>query len=109
MSAAFKVELTAGAQDDLRGLYRYLADYVSVAQADSVLDALLEMVESLERWPARGAVPKELDALGVREYRQVLLTPWRVIYRVQGTSVFVVLIADGRRDMQALLEQRLLR
>lgn len=31
-----------------------------------------------------------------------------MIYRVIGRQVFIYLIADGRRDMQALLQRRLL-
>jgi toxin ParE1/3/4 len=31
-----------------------------------------------------------------------------VVYRVIGNQVFIVLIADGRRDMQSVLARRLL-
>ena len=47
-------------------------------------------------------------ALGIRDYRQVLFGPYRLIYRVIGTSVYIYLIVDGRRDMQSLLARRLL-
>jgi toxin ParE1/3/4 len=43
-----------------------------------------------------------------REYRQTFFKAYRLIYRVIGRRVYAYLIADGRRDMQALLEQRLL-
>jgi len=49
-----------------------------------------------------------LLALGIREYRQSLFKPYRVIYRVIGQRVYIYLIVDGRRDMQALLARRLL-
>jgi toxin ParE1/3/4 len=55
-----------------------------------------------------GAYPKELLALGIREYREIFFKPYRVIYRVLGNVVHVFLIADGRRDMQTLLQRRLL-
>ena len=44
----------------------------------------------------------------MREYREVFFTPYRIIYRVAGSDVHVLVIADGRRDMRALLERRLL-
>jgi toxin ParE1/3/4 len=62
----------------------------------------------LERYPLRGNIPKELDTLGIREFRQVLMRPYRLIYRVMEDKVFIMIIADGRRDMQTLLERRLL-
>jgi toxin ParE1/3/4 len=66
------------------------------------------VVESLATLPERGSHPKELLALGVRDYRQTFFKPYRVIYRVVGQRVYVYLIADGRRDMQTLLARRLL-
>ena len=104
----FQVELTEGAEDDLERIYRYLAENRSSEDAERLLDAFLDKIQTLERYPLRGAVPKELESIGIRDYRQVLLTPYRLIDRVKNDTVFIMVIADGRRDMQALLERRLL-
>lgn len=85
-----------------------MAENSSADDADSLLDALIEKIDTLETFPLHGAIPKELETLGMGEFRQVLLSPYRLIYRVIGKKVFVSVIADGRRDMQALLERRLL-
>lgn len=106
--APYEVLLTAGAEQDLEALYDYIAEFDSVANARKVLDQLLEVVESLTRFPERGSYPKELLALGIKEYRQAAFKPYRVIYRVMGNQVVIYLIADGRRDMQSLLARRLL-
>ena len=52
---------------------------------------------------------KELQAIGIRDYRETYFKPYRVIYRTAGLRVYVYLIVDGRRDMQALLVRRMLR
>jgi toxin ParE1/3/4 len=49
-----------------------------------------------------------LLAIGHREYREIFFKPYRTIYRVMGENVYIFVIADGRRDMQALLQRRLL-
>lgn len=103
-----EVRLTAGAERDLATLHDYIATHRSPAEADALLDVLIERVVALEMLPMRGSVPEELATLGITEFRQVLLPPYRIIYRVYATTVFIMLIADGRRDMQALLERRLL-
>jgi toxin ParE1/3/4 len=108
MIADFDVRLTRGAEIDLEALHGYVKDNRSVEQADSLLDRLLAAIETLETFPLRGSVPKELGALGIREFRQILVEPYRLIYRLSGKTVFVMVIADGRRDTQALLERRLL-
>ncbi len=69
----------------------------------------MKAVEGLASFPERGSYPKELLALGVKEYRQVFFKPYRMIYRVVDKRVYVYVIADGRRDMQSLLARRLLR
>ncbi|KKW93691.1 type II toxin-antitoxin system RelE/ParE family toxin [Sphingobium chungbukense] len=104
----FEIELTQGAEDDLEEIHAYLAENRSAEDADALLDEFISTIETLESFPERGAVPKELDALGIREFRQILLRQHRLIYRTAGTKVFILIIADGRRDMQTLLERRLL-
>lgn len=104
----YRVMLTKGAEQDLEALHDYVAAHRSTGEADALLDGILATVETLEQFPERGAVPKELAALGIGEFRQLLHRPYRLIYRVAGRNVFVTVIADGRRDMQALLARRLL-
>lgn len=104
----FEVRLTEGAEGDLKAIHAWLTEHRSEEDADALLDSFLEKIETLERFPLRGGVPKELDALGIRDFRQVLLAPYRLIYRIVGDTVFILVIADGRRDMQTLLEHRLL-
>lgn len=105
----FEVLLTEDASSDLEEPYDYIAEHDAPSKADYVLERIEKVLEALAAFPERGSYPRELLALGIREYRQTFFKPYRVIYRVAGQRVYVYLIADGRRDMQALLERRLLR
>ena len=107
-SATFQVLLTQGAEQDLESIYDYIAEFDCVANANYVLDQLQEVVESLTMHPERGNYPKELAALGIKEFRQTTFKPYRVIYRVHGSQLIIYLIVDGRRDMQSVLARRLL-
>ena len=104
----YEVLLTEGAERDLESIYDYIAEFDSAANANYVLDRLLKLANCLALFPERGAYPKELIALGIRDFRQTSFKPYRVIYRVMGRKVYIHLIADGRRDMQSLLARRLL-
>lgn len=104
----FEVLLTEGAEQDLEAIHDYISEFDCVANANYVLDELMEVVESLSKFPERGSYPKELVGLGIKEYRQTFFKPYRVIYRVTGNQVVIYLIADGRRDMQSVLARRLL-
>jgi toxin ParE1/3/4 len=105
---SFQVFLTEDATRDLEDLYDYIELHDVPGKADYVLDQIEKAFSSLSENPERGAYPKELLAIGLREYREIFFKPYRIIYRVMAESVYVMVIADGRRDMQALLQRRLL-
>ncbi len=54
-------------------------------------------------------MPPELERVGVSRYREVHYKRYRIIYEVLGKTVYVHCVFDGRRDLQAVLERRLLR
>ena len=73
-----------------------------------MLERIERVFSRLSEHPQRGSYPKELLEIGIREYREVFFKPYRIIYRVTGNNVYVLVVTDGRRDMRALLERRLL-
>ena len=104
----FKIYLTDDAARDLEELYDYVYAHDLPGRADYVLGQIDKVFSRLSENPQRGAYPKELLSIGVREYREVFFKPYRIIYNVKAENVYVLLIADGRRDMQTLLQRRLL-
>ena len=108
MASKYSVLLTEGPEQDLEAIYDYIAEFDDPTNADHVLDRLMATAEQLAIMPERGSYPRELLDLGIKDYRQVFFKPYRLIYQVIGRDVVVFVIADGRRDMQALLARRLL-
>ncbi len=104
----FTVLLTDDAMRDLEDIDDYILEHDSPQNADYVLNKIEEILLNLADLPDRGTYPKELSTLGIREYREVFFKPYRIIYRVLDKNVYVYVIADGRRDMQTLLNRRLL-
>ena len=103
-----QVFLTRDAVRDLEELDEYLATGDSAEKADYVLNKIEAVLQRLSESPDRGNRPRELLALGLDDYRQVFFKPYRIIYTVRHKDVYVLLIADGRRDMETLLQSRLL-
>ncbi|NIB40711.1 type II toxin-antitoxin system RelE/ParE family toxin [Pseudomaricurvus alkylphenolicus] len=106
---SYQVFLTDDAAYDLEELYDYIEYHDASEKADYVLDRIEEAFLSLSENPDRGAFPEELLAVGLREYREIYFKPYRIIYRVITDNVYVMVVADGRRDMQTLLQRRLLK
>jgi toxin ParE1/3/4 len=105
---SFTVLLTNDAARDLNTLYDYIAVHDSPRKTDYLLEQIEKTFSTLSEFPERGVYPKELLMVGIREYREIFFKPYRIIYQVMGKNVYVLLIVDSRRDMQSLLQRRLL-
>lgn len=51
---------------------------------------------------------KELLAVGLRQDRETVFKSYRIICRVMAKNIYVMVVADGRRDMHTLLQRPLL-
>ena len=105
---SYRVRLASGAEQDLASIVAYVARTDSAKSAERLLEKLLAAIASLGNSPERGSFPAELLALGSREYRQILSRPYRLVYKVVASEVVLYIVADSRRDFQALLARRLL-
>jgi len=106
--AHFEVRWAESAVRDLEDIAAYIAA-TSSGDALAVVNRLSKQAESLVRLPARGRVVPELLQFGLKEWRELLSGPYRVIYRIDGSTVFVLAVLDGRRDLEDLLLERLVR
>lgn len=77
--------------------------------ARSLLVKLRGRAESLDATPMRGTVVPELGHFGVRSWRELVVKPYRIIFRVAEAEVFVLAVFDGRRDLEDVLLERLVR
>ena len=105
----FTVYLVGDAERDLFDIYRYVAQNDSAEKADRLLDHLEQTILKLETMPGRGHSPPELERIGLREYRGIFYKPYRIIYQVKKPEVFMHCVLDGRRDLQDILQSRVLR
>jgi len=62
--------LTNDAACDLEEIYDHIALHDSAQKADSILEQIEKAFDSLSQFPERGVYPKELLALGIREYER---------------------------------------
>jgi toxin ParE1/3/4 len=78
-------------------------------KADALLDRLERTCGRLCHSPSRGHIPPELRRIGVDQYREIHYKPYRIVCEVVRPDVTIHAVLDGRRDLQTLLERRLLR
>ena len=105
----FKGYIISDAEEDIFNIYNYVLFNDSEEKAEYVLSKIEEMCLSLSKYPNRGHVPPEFERLGVYSYKEIHFKPYRIIYEVTESIVYIHCVLDGRRSLQELLENRLLR
>ena len=105
----YEVFILSDAEEDLFDIYRYVAAADSSQKAKDLLTNLEETCYRLSKFPKRGHVPPELERIGIFEYKEIHYKPYRIIYQISDKNINTHCVLDGRRDLQELLQERLLR
>lgn len=103
------VNFTFDAAADLKEIYKYVLLNDSEQSADYLVDSFRRKCLELKSFPQRGHIPPELQLLHIQDFLEIHYKSYRIIYRVSRKNVLIHCILDGRRDMQKLLQERLLR
>jgi len=102
----FRVIWTEVAIADVEGIVDYIATHDSLAAAEKLYNKLETSIDSLATSPRRGRVVPELRAEGLEMYRELVVSKYRVLFRVRSRDVVLLGILDARRDLAELLIQR---
>lgn len=105
----YSVYVVADAEEDIFEIYRYVATHDIPGKAETLFQNLKETIFSLTAQPVRGHVPPELERLKVFDFLEIHYKPYRIIYQIIEIDVFVHGVFGGRRNLQDILQQRLLR
>lgn len=104
--ADYRVLWTDAATSDLNEIAQFIAAE-GVDAALAVINRLERRCSTLEHLPERGRVVPELKSVDILTYRELIVKPWRIVYRYDATQVYVMAVLDGRRNLSGLLLERL--
>ncbi len=94
---------TEPALSDLNEIAEYIAlDNITAAQ--DLVEEVFTKVERLEQFPKSGRVPPELKR---SRYREVIVGPCRIFYRINKDKVYILYVMRGERQLRKfLIEER---
>jgi toxin ParE1/3/4 len=105
----YSIRLTDEAKRDIESIAFYIAQNDDPRKAKNLVAKLKATIESLSMFPERGAYPVELLLLDIRIIREVYYGPYRIFYRITEQVVQILAVADGRRDLETFLANRVFR
>ena len=106
MSKTYKINWANVAENDLIEIIEYIS-IDSPADALKILRKIKKMASSLHSLPERGRVVPELQDQAILIYREIVIPPCRIIYRISDNDVCVLTVLDARRNVEDILLKRL--
>jgi plasmid stabilization system protein ParE len=102
MPKKFRVEITETAEEDIAGIWNYIARDSFDAATNFIL-RFEKQIDSLETFPARCPMIPENDILGTK-YRHFIYGAYRAILKISGPRVIIMRVIHGARllDMDML-------
>jgi plasmid stabilization system protein ParE len=107
-SARLRVLWSVTARNDLAAIIDWIADE-NPAAARTALLRLRTAAERLHAFSDQGRVVPELRRHGIELYRELIIDPWRIIYRSDQQATNIMAVFDSRRNLEDLLLERLTR
>lgn len=105
---ACTVEWTSKAYLDLDEIVTYISNE-SIENALLTLKKIQSKAENLYHFPEKGRVVSELKFHNILKYRESIVSLWRIIYKIEANKVYVLAVIDGRRNVEDILLERILR
>jgi toxin ParE1/3/4 len=109
VAKAFRLKWAPVAFQDLDDIIDYIAAHDGPGAAADLYSRIKKRVDTLSKHPRRCRVVPELKLVGVAEYRELIVPPYRVFFRIAGNEVGIIGVLDGRRDLEEMLIRRALR
>ncbi len=101
----YKVIWSHAAESDLNEIIKYIAED-SIHNALTIFYKIKDKCSGLYTFPNRGRIVPELQEHGILLYRELIIEPWKVIYRISDNSVYVLLVIDSRQNVEDILLNR---
>ena len=107
MKQNYKVIWAKVAESDLKDIIEYIS-IDSPQNALRILKNIKQKTSELYTLPERNRIVPELQDQGILQYREMIIPPWRLIYRIAERKVYVLSLIDSRRNVEDLLLKRLI-
>ncbi|MFH1674456.1 MAG: type II toxin-antitoxin system RelE/ParE family toxin [Pseudomonadota bacterium] len=107
MSRRYEVIWAGIAENDFREIIEYIATD-SLPNALKILRKIKPKASSLYTLPERGRIVPELQDQAILIYRELIVPPWRIIYRISEKKIYVLSVLDARQNVEDILLRRMI-
>jgi plasmid stabilization system protein ParE len=104
----FNVAWAKNAANDLEAIVSYVSEN-DLTEAFEIYSEIKNAASELNHFPARGRFVPELGKYGIKIYREIIIKVWRILFRIEKNTVYIITVFDSRRNFEDILLERLLK
>ena len=103
-----KVIWSEDASLDLVDIVSYIKIHSGKGIAKEIYTRIKSKVDYIVDFPKAGIVVPELVNIGITDIYQIIVSPWKVYYKVIEDKILVLSVIDGRRNLEEILYKKII-
>ncbi len=98
----YTVVWSESARFDMESIVEYIGQN-NPLNARKVLEKIFNACGKLENYPKSGRIIPELKLQNIDTYRELIVDVWRILYRIEGSRIYILAVIDSRRNIDDAL------
>jgi toxin ParE1/3/4 len=100
---AYKIIWSKDAGEELIEIISWYKYNAGKNVAQKIYSKINSRIKKLKDMSKIGKQVQILKDIGIHEYRQIVQDHWIIYYRVEGESVHIISVIEGRRNLEEIL------
>jgi len=103
-----KVIWSNDASLDLVEIVSYIKIHSGKGIAKKIYTKIKSKVDYIVDFPEAGILVPELVNIGITDIHQIIVSLWKVYYKVNENNILVLSVIDGRRNLEEILYKKII-
>jgi plasmid stabilization system protein ParE len=98
-----KIFWTADAEESFNEILEYSMEKFGESRTQKLYEKIISKIDLLSSVSLKSKLSQDLKDIGINNIYELVESPWRIFYKIQNDKVIILLILDGRRNVEEVL------
>lgn len=98
-----KIFWTKDAEESFNEILEYLMEKSGESITRKIYDRIISKIDLLSSVSFKSKVSQDLKDIGINDVYELTESPWRIFFKLRNNEIIVLLILDGRRNVEEIL------
>ena len=98
-----KILWTKDAEESFNEILEYLMEKSGESITQKIYDKIITKIDLLASISFKSKLSQDLKDIGINDVHELTESPWRIFYKTRKDEIIILLILDGRRNIEEIL------